>query len=353
MFLEAILYFVLGFLCASLLALMVSPLIWNRAVVLTKHKIESSVPLTLNEIQAEKDQLRAEFAMSTRKLEINIEQLQEKLAAQSIEVNQKRDEVSKLDFENKEHLKSVDVLKDEKIALVAQINETSTEYDRIKDKYESLSSGEYDTTGEVQELRNMIAEKEELVNSQRIELAAKNTKIDALNDTMKRNQGPGNDFLSDEVEKLNKIISDQRARNVDLEAKLASNALKFESVSENATDQDVKKAVGVLKDNLRQKSEKIEYIEKERDALIAEVKVLSTIAKDEWANERKDSAILRERINDMAAKVAVLAQELEGDASPIADILARDPVSKQKGESKSSSSLAKRIRALQESAATS
>lgn len=350
MFLEAILYFVLGFLCASLLALMVSPLVWNRAVVLTRHKIESSVPLTLNEIQAEKDQLRAEFAMSTRKLEINIEQLQEKLAAQSIEINQRRDEVNKLDSVTKEYIKSADVLKDEKIALVAQINEKSAEYERVKDKYETLSAGESDTTGEVQELRNLLAEKEELINSQRIEIAAKNTKIDAINQGMTQGETSGGNFLSDEVEKLNKIISDQRARNVDLEAKLAMNALKFESISDKATDKDVKKAVGVLKENLKLKSDKIEMIEKERDELIAEVKALSSIAKDEWANERKDSAILRERINDMAAKIAVIAEELEGDASPIADIVAREPVSKQKGDAKSSGSLAKRIRALQESA---
>ncbi len=61
---EGVLYFVLGFLAAALLALMVSPAIWNRAVTLTRRRIESSVPLTLNEVQADKDQLRAEFAMS-------------------------------------------------------------------------------------------------------------------------------------------------------------------------------------------------------------------------------------------------------------------------------------------------
>jgi hypothetical protein len=35
-------------------------------------RIEASVPLTLNEIQADKDKLRAEFAMSTRRLEMSI-----------------------------------------------------------------------------------------------------------------------------------------------------------------------------------------------------------------------------------------------------------------------------------------
>jgi len=353
MFLEAVLYFVLGFLCASLLALMVSPLIWNRAVILTKHKIESSVPLTLNEIQAEKDQLRAEFAMSTRKLEINIEQLQERLAAQSIEVNQKRDQVNKLDFENNEHLKSVDVLKDEKVALVSQINKTNAEHSRIKDKYEELLAGDAEATNEMQALLDKqakVGELEELINSQRIEIAAKNTKIDALNEALKHHQSTGGSFLTDEVQKLNQIVSDQRVQNSNLETKLDSNTQKFEAVADQVTDHDIKKAVDVLKDNLKLKSDKIVAIEKERDALIAEVKALSTVARDEWADERKNSAIIRERINDMAAKVAVLAQELEGDSSPIKEIIAKEPASKQKGNSKSSGSLAKRIQALQETA---
>lgn len=354
MFLEAILYFVLGFLCASLLALMISPLIWNRAVVLTKHKIESSVPLTLNEIQAEKDQLRAEFAMSTRKLEINLEQLREKLAGQSIEINQRRDEVNKLDHENKAYSKSLDIARDEKNALVVQVTERSADFERVKGEFENLNSSNLITTSEVQELRDRLADKEELVNSQRIEIAAKNTKIDALTDAIKRNDGNGGEnFLSDEVDKLNKIVSEQRARNVKLETKLTANALKFDSVSEKVTDQDVKKAVDVLKDNLKLKSEKIEIIEKERDALIAEVKALGSVAKDEWANERKNSAILRERLNDMAAKITVLTQEIEGDNSPISEIIAREPASKQNGNTKSSGSLAKRIRALQETATAS
>ena len=353
MSLEAVLYFVLGFLCAGLLALMVSPLIWNRAVVLTRRKIESSVPLTLNEIQAEKDQLRAEFAMSTRKLEINIDQLREKLAAQSIEVNQKRDQVNKLNLENQEYSKNVDLLKDERIALTAQANEASAEKSRIKEKYDELLAGDTEATAEMQALlerKAKIEELEELVNSQRIEIAAKDTKIEALNESIKHSHAMDEGFLADEVEKLNGVIANQRVRNADLESKLDSNAQKFESVADQVSDQDIKKAVDVLKDNLKLKSDKIIAIEKERDALIAEVKALSTIAKDEWADERKNSAIIRERINDMAAKVAVLAQELEGDNSPISEIIAREPASKQKAGSKSSGSLAKRIQALQETA---
>ncbi|RWX60080.1 hypothetical protein EN780_32935, partial [Mesorhizobium sp. M4B.F.Ca.ET.089.01.1.1] len=68
---QSILFFALGFLCAGFLALLIAPAIWRRAVALTRRRVEASMPLTLAEIQANKDQVRAEFAMSTRRLEMS------------------------------------------------------------------------------------------------------------------------------------------------------------------------------------------------------------------------------------------------------------------------------------------
>ena len=42
----------------------------SRAVRLTMKRLEAATPLSMAEIQADKDQLRAEFAMSTRRLEM-------------------------------------------------------------------------------------------------------------------------------------------------------------------------------------------------------------------------------------------------------------------------------------------
>ena len=72
---ESIMFFGIGFLVASLLGLVVVPLVHNRAVRLTVRRLEAATPLSMAEIQAEKDQLRAEFAMSTRRLEMSVDQL--------------------------------------------------------------------------------------------------------------------------------------------------------------------------------------------------------------------------------------------------------------------------------------
>src|SRR2546428_11674318 len=67
---EPIMYFGLGFLAAALIGLIIVPFVLARAVRLTVRRLEAATPLSMAEIQADKDQLRAEFAMSTRRLEM-------------------------------------------------------------------------------------------------------------------------------------------------------------------------------------------------------------------------------------------------------------------------------------------
>lgn len=101
---ESIMFFALGALAASLLALLIIPAIWRRAVRLTTRRIEAATPMSLAEFRADKDQLRAEFALSTRKLEMNVEALRKRLAEQVSDLNQKTIELSALKAERDQHV---------------------------------------------------------------------------------------------------------------------------------------------------------------------------------------------------------------------------------------------------------
>ena len=72
---EQAVYFALGFLCAALLALFFLPAFWRRAARLSARRIEMQMPLTMAEITAERDQLRAEHAVRERRIEIKNEEL--------------------------------------------------------------------------------------------------------------------------------------------------------------------------------------------------------------------------------------------------------------------------------------
>src|ERR1700750_910489 len=96
---EQIMFIGIGFLIAGLLVIGVIPLVHARAVRLTMRRLEALTPLSMAEIQADKDQLRAEFAMSTRRLEMSVEQMKAKTTSQLAEIGKKSEAIGRLKLE--------------------------------------------------------------------------------------------------------------------------------------------------------------------------------------------------------------------------------------------------------------
>src|ERR1700736_2441773 len=72
---EQAMVFTFGFLAASLIALAAAPAFWRRAIRLSTRRLEMQLPLSLEEILAGRDLLRAEFAVECRRLEQKAEVL--------------------------------------------------------------------------------------------------------------------------------------------------------------------------------------------------------------------------------------------------------------------------------------
>jgi chromosome segregation ATPase len=96
---EPIMYIGIGFLVAGLLVIGVIPLVHARAVRLTLRRLEALTPISRAEIQADKDQLRAEFAMLVSRLELKIERMKAKTASQAAEIGRKSEAIGRLKFE--------------------------------------------------------------------------------------------------------------------------------------------------------------------------------------------------------------------------------------------------------------
>ena len=77
---EQIMIFALGFLVAGILALLVLPLFWRRALRLSRRRVEMQMPLSISEVLADRDRLRAEFAVERCRLEQSIGDLSAKRA---------------------------------------------------------------------------------------------------------------------------------------------------------------------------------------------------------------------------------------------------------------------------------
>ena len=104
----------------------------------------------------------------------------------------------------------------------------------------------------------------------------------------------------------------------------------------------------------------LKLADEDRSKLQREIETMKREAEAAWAAERMENAVMRERINDVAAEVARLTSLLEGPGSPIDAILSGDagrahaPVNGNghgvvagNGEGGSKGTLADRIRALQ------
>ncbi len=416
--LEGILYFVLGFLSSALIALMISPAIWNRAVVLTRKRIEASVPLTLNEIQADKDQLRAEFAMSTRRLEMSVEELRDKASRQVIEINRKRDELAKLAEESRERIRTISELESRASDLREQLRVREEQLANTTQRLDDTRAKLEARALELENLRTRLSQTETESDSHRIEVVAKQTVVDSLADRMEdveqreramrielaalkeqharalsdleRERSRGEE-MAQRVARLDAQVSDreedlrrreqalarmreasgnedgtsseltqqlmrEKTRNVELESRLAQSTLQMEALLNDASNDNVEKAMASMNLERNRLESDLAAITAERDRLRETMSGQMNQESRDWEVERRENAILRERLNDLAAQVTAMTAALEGGSSPINEILSaapsldgRDTVAGLDEENRPAT-LADRIRALQQTA---
>ncbi|WP_158808077.1 hypothetical protein [Beijerinckia sp. L45] len=83
------LYFGLGCVVAGLLALVFMPVLWARALRLTRHRLQAQIPVSMQEILADRDHLRAEFAVERRKLEQAMERVRDGKAQDMAELGRR------------------------------------------------------------------------------------------------------------------------------------------------------------------------------------------------------------------------------------------------------------------------
>src|ERR1017187_7148335 len=164
---EPIMYFGIGFLVAALLGLMFVPLVHSRAVRLTMRRLEAATPLSIAEIRADKDQLRAEFAMSTRRLELGVETMKAKTTNQLAELGKKTDAINHLKKELGEKTAAIFALETRDKTLRDQLRATEEEFEI---KSSSLREAERilaDKEAELTKLLGELGERSMMADSQR------------------------------------------------------------------------------------------------------------------------------------------------------------------------------------------
>lgn len=411
---ESTLFFTLGFLCAGFLALMIAPAIWRRAVNLTRRRIEASVPLTLNEIQADKDKLRAEFAMSTRRLEMSIKGFKEKAAEQIAEIGRSREELKRLAAERDEKHAAITALEAQGAELRAELRQREDQLQQANARLDEAGKALEARALDLERLGGLYEEATFAASGRQIELVARESEIERLNDDLARVSKGRREFdrrlsdaenerrnafdtlaaekkrvtdlegkvermlstLADREEKLERRekelarlrdqlkglsgaedslgqkLMDAQAEKFKLEAQVAELSQQLSTMLSGARGGDVEKAVGKLSKDRERLEQRLSLLTRENKRLRAELDAIERARTEEWSDERRSSALLREQINDLAAEVVNMTIMLEGKDSAAAKALAQ-PVADRPvdADGKVVISLADRVRALQKAAA--
>jgi chromosome segregation ATPase len=376
---EPVMFFGIGFLVAALLGLLFVPLVHSRAVRLTMRRLEAATPLSVAEIRADKDQLRAEFAMSTRRLEMSVEQMKAKTTGQLAELGKKTDAINQLKKELGEKTAAIFALESRDKNLRDQLHATDDEFER---KSTSLREAERTLADKQADLAKLVAELGErsiMADSQRVELAALRTQVEAMKvsvtdyeravrtteERLTRERAEAEAAASQSSEARGKLDG-LAARTSELERQLLVQTTEAEVLSRRAHELESRlgdqgrllaerefeitrlrgelEAAGKIEHDLREELENaggrssgvvdkfradISQLEaqlaaavEERTKLQREIATMKRDAETTWAAERVENALLRERINDVAAEVARLTAVLEGPGSPIESMLA-------------------------------
>jgi chromosome segregation ATPase len=412
---EPIMYLAIGFLVSMLLGLMIVPLVHNRAVRLTTRRLEAATPLSMAEIQADKDQLRAEFAMSARRLEMSVDKLKHQTTSQLAELGKKADAINRMKLELGEKNATIFSLEAREKAMKDQLRSTEEEYAARTDALRQAEKALSDKQSELAKLNAELNDRSMMAESRKVELVAVHTQIDALKNRvgdaekeftttqarLEQERGQSEAATRDlneargRVENLSQRVTDLDRQLIvqvkeaellgnrvnDLEARLATqgkilaerdyenNQLRQAKETSERTIKELRDEINLtnsgswpalekLKTEKAAVEEQLRIARDERAKLQRDINAIQQQAESSWATERMENALLRERINDIAAEVAKLAMQLEGPNSPIEALLAAEPANPVKAMGAANGAvhgnapegggtLAERIRALQ------
>jgi chromosome segregation ATPase len=317
--------------------------------------------------------------MSTRRLEMSVEHMKAKTTTQPAELGKKANAVNQLRKELSEKTATIFELEARDKTIKDQLRATEEEFNL---KNGALHEAERMLSDKQAELAKLIAELGEhsiMADSQRVELAAMRTQVEAmkvsvadyervvketelrltrertevdtttthLNDARGKVDSLGArttelerqllaqtteaEFLNRRVHELEVRLGEQgrllAARDYQIEQQRsdieAAQNLEADLRSELASHGTRNSAViQKLRSDVTEREAQLAVAMEERAKLQHDVATMKREAESTWAAERVENAMLRERINDVAAEVARLTAALEGPDSPIESMLA-------------------------------
>lgn len=368
---EFALLFGLGFLSALLIAMLVAPAIHRRIVVFTENRIRATVPISPQEVRAQRDMARAVYAAENARTKQELVQEKDKIVSLTLQGNNLRDEVRRLTADNIE-LKAVAENLDVAAAdLKSQLRQEESYIAELKAALEASEEQSIGKDIDIQELKQEIELLVSKRDNTRIDLSTRETEVENLKFRISA--------LREERDTLRKDVRIQTARAKEAETRLANEEYRSTKLEDKLTKEvslrtdketalerrneelarlrekmtvksEIKPALAVAKETPAKPSTKAPPAKSDDDTqaritqLAGDSRNRATALSERVANAKTttNDDVLREEMATIAANMVAMTSLSEGKSSPINAMIAGKPAG---GERRS---LATRVRSLLE-----
>lgn len=357
---EYALLFGLGFLAAAMIVMLIAPAIHRRIVLYTENRLKATMPLSPQEIRAQKDMVRALYAAE------NARTTQELLRERELTVSLKlandtlSREASRLLADNQDLQAQINDMSVEAADFRSKVRRAEVEADNLKEALrrteESLAAKDLEISAFTRRIERIMAD----VDNLKIERTTRETEIENLKMRLQA--------LRDEREELRRDTKLLTKRAKDAEIRLAQEEHKLlrvedrlaramaENVDKDSLLERRMKEIERLKQGVKTANSQVRTAAKALKAANLPVPDFKEIAMSEEQPAAPAAAIdagdetaalehelhhrhtalterllkakaatndkaLRDEIADIAAKMVVLTAAREGDKSPIPDLL--------------------------------
>ncbi|OCP38118.1 hypothetical protein [Ensifer sp. LC163] len=387
---EFSLLFALGFLTAIIIGLLVAPAIHRRIVRFAEDRLKATMPLSPQEVRAQKDAARATYAAENARTLQALKRERDKGVSLMLTNEKTLQEARRLSGENADLHAQLADMNVEAADMRSAIRQFDQRLERMKASLESVERDNVGKTENIQTLTNQLAQHATDIDNLRLDLAARETEVEnlksriaglrdereALRVDLKVESAHAKEMAlllardESRLQRLEDKLARELAAGADRESALERRADEIERLKTKVKDvnQDMRDAARALraagvafparKDRRTSGNEPPEgaaarpaqlteqpvATRRETVALSDELKNRATALSERLTNSRTaahDDA-LREEVAEIAAGMVALTATREGAASPILSLLAGDETNDAAGRR----SLAKRAKEI-------
>jgi DNA repair exonuclease SbcCD ATPase subunit len=375
---EFAILFGLGFLSAALVAALIAPAIHRRIVAYTEKRLRATMPISPQEVRAQKDMARALYAAENARTRQELENERAKSVQISVRSNSLADDASKILTENRELRQHLDEMSVETGDLRSRLRKQEDAAEKLKAKLRHTEESNQLKVAELADLTKRASRITSELDELRINLSARELEVEQarqrndswrkekdtitrdLNSSTDKSRDMANQITRDsrKIHRLEEQLAQEAARNADnenlierrnqeiarLKERLATSspqsgemlirlpnpAVANKTVTSPISEVPAVTAKPPIIDIAGSATPSVATADDKAnlDSEIEEIRNQGTALTERLINIKNtnNDGAIRQEIATIAARMIALTARLEGDSSPIPDILARDTV---------------------------